>query len=109
MRDSEWREYASYSAYVAQAVYDRKATLMGPGLKIGNDHALAKHIDQKILQEKNSPDAVIMQHRAGKNSIKPSICTRTLNNYIDQGVFANLNNKDMHRKGRSPKRSFKRV
>ena len=50
----------SYSADVAQADYDRKATLKGPGLKIGNDHALAKHIEQKNLQEKYSHDAVIM-------------------------------------------------
>jgi IS30 family transposase len=88
-------EYVSYSADVAQADYDRKATLKGPGLKIGNDHALAKHIEQKILQEKYSPDAVIMELRAGKYSFKTSICTRTLYNYIDQGVFANLTNKDL--------------
>ncbi len=109
LRDSDWREYVSYSADVAQADYDRKATLKGPGLKIGNDHALAKHIEQKILQEKYSPDAVIMELRAGKYSFKTSICTRTLYNYIDQGVFANLTNKDLPRQGRSPKRSYKRV
>jgi len=34
LRDSDWREYVSYSADVAQADYDRKATLKGPGLKI---------------------------------------------------------------------------
>src|SRR5690554_3619862 len=31
LRDSDWREYVSYSADVAQADYDRKATLKGPG------------------------------------------------------------------------------
>ena len=45
LRDSEWREYESYSADVAQDDYDEKATHKGPGLKIGNDHALAKHIE----------------------------------------------------------------
>src|SRR5690606_41532225 len=60
-------------------------------------------------QEKYSPDAVIMELRAGKYSFKTSICTRTLYNYIDQGVFANLTNKDLPRQGRSPKRSYKRV
>ena len=58
LRESEWREYVRYTADVDQDDYDRKATLKGPGLKIGNDHALAKHIEQKILQEKYSPDAV---------------------------------------------------
>ena len=58
----------SYSADVAQADYDRKATLKGPGLKIGNDHALAKHIEQKILQGKYSPGAVVVELRAGECS-----------------------------------------
>ena len=64
LRASDRRELVSYSADVAQADYDRKATLKGPGLKIGNDHALAKHIEQMILLEKYSPDAVIMELRA---------------------------------------------
>jgi IS30 family transposase len=51
LRDSEWREYESYSADVAQDDYDKKATHKGPGLKIGNDHALAKHIEDKILRK----------------------------------------------------------
>ena len=32
LRDSDWREYVSYSADVAQADFDRMATLKGPGL-----------------------------------------------------------------------------
>ena len=96
----------SYPADGSQADYDRKATRKGPGLKIGNDHALAKHIEQKILQEKYSPDAVIMDLRAVKYSFKTSICTRTLYYYIDQWVFANLTNKDLPREGRSAMRSY---
>ena len=49
LRDSQWCDYDSYSADVAQDDYDKKATHKGPGLKIGKDHALAKHIEQKIL------------------------------------------------------------
>lgn len=87
LRDSEWREYESYSADVAQDDYDKKATHKGPGLKIGNDHALAKHIEDKILKEKYSPDAVIMEIESGKyeqenmNSKRrfaPGQCTITL-------------------------------
>ena len=63
----------SYSADVAQADYARKATLKGPGLKIGSDHAMAKHIEKKILKEKYSPDAVIMEIRDGKYSFTTSI------------------------------------
>ena len=68
MRASVWRENVSYSADDGQSDYDRKAARKVPGLKIGNDHELAKHIELKILQEKYSPDAVIMELRAGKYS-----------------------------------------
>ena len=46
----------SYSEDVAQADYDRKDTIKGPGLKIGNDNSLAKHKEQKILQENYSTE-----------------------------------------------------
>ena len=97
LRDSEWREYESYSADVAQDDYDKKATHKGPGLKIGNDHALAKHIEDKILKEKYSPDAVIMEIESGKYEFETTICTRTVYNYIEQGIFANITNKDLPR------------
>ena len=109
LRDSQWREYASYSADVAQDDYDQKATHKGPGLKIGNDHALAQHIEDKILTGKYSPDAVIMEIESGKYEFETTICTRTLYNYINQGVFANITNKDLPREGKTQKRGYKRV
>lgn len=109
LRDSDWREYESYSADVAQDDYDKKATHKGPGLKIGKDHALAKHIEDKILKDKYSPDAVVMEIESGKYEFKTSICTRTVYNYIDQGVFANITNKDLPREGKTQKRKYKRV
>ncbi len=105
LKDSDWREYESYSADVAQDDYDKKATHKGPGLKIGKDHALAKHIEDKILKDKYSPDAVVMEIESGKYEFKASICTRTVYNYIDQGVFANITNKDLPREGRPKKES----
>src|SRR5690606_8627968 len=72
-------------------------THKGPGLKIGNDHALGKHIEDKILKEKYSPDAVIMEIESGKYEFETTICTRTVYNYIEQGIFANITNKDLPR------------
>ncbi len=109
LRDSEWREYESYSADVAQDDYDEKATNKGPGLKIGRDHVLAKHIEDKILKEKYSPDAVIMEIESGKYEFETMICTRTVYNYINQGVFANITNKDLPREGKTQKRGYRRV
>jgi len=109
LRDSEWRDYESYSADVAQDDYDQKATHKGPGLKIGKDHALAEHIEKKIVEGKYSPDAAIMEIESGKYEFETTICTRTLYNYIDWGVFANITNKDLPRQGKTPKRTYKRV
>lgn len=109
LRDSQWRDYISYSADVAQDDYDKKAINKGPDLKIGRDHSLAKHIESKILKDKYSPDAVIMEIKAGKYEFDTSICTRTLYNYIDAGVFANLTNKDLPREGRARKRRYRRI
>jgi len=77
LRDSDWRDYESYSADVAQDDHDEKATHKGPGLKIGNDHALAQHIEDKILKEKYSPDAVIMEIESGKYEFKTTICQQS--------------------------------
>ncbi len=109
LRDSEWRYYVSYSADIAQDDYDKKATNKGPDLKIGKDHALAKHIESKILEDKYSPDAIIMEIAEGKYKFDTSICTRTLYNYIDAGIFANITNKDLPREGKAPKRGYRRI
>ncbi len=42
LRDTEWRNVMSYSAFKAQEDYDEKATAKGPHLKIANNHKLVK-------------------------------------------------------------------
>ena len=91
--DLSYRE--EYCADRAQAVYKANATNKGASLKIGNDHQLAKHIEAKIIKEKYSPDAVIGEIKAKGLVFKTSLCTKTLYNYIDKGIFANISNKDL--------------
>lgn len=98
-----------YCADIGQMVYDRNGRNKGPGLKIGKDHKLAKHIEQKIVKEKYSPDAVIGEIRVKGLEFEASICTKTLYNYIDQGVFANITNKDLPVKKDKKKSSYRRV
>lgn len=43
------------------------------------------------------------------NRFKTRICTKTLYNYIDQGIFPNLTNKDLPREGKELKRKQRRV
>lgn len=98
-----------YCAEVAQRVYDNNAKNKGPNLKIGNDHKLAEYIEKKIVKKKYSPDAVIGKIKAKQLKFKNYICTKTLYNYIDQGVFVNITNKDLPIKKNNRKGAYRRV
>lgn len=116
LRDWMWREYTSYSADIAQRYYDYQATNKGPDLKILKDYEFVEYVEKKIIEDKYSPDAVIMEleqigflnPKTGKK-FKTKICTKTLYNYIDKEIFPNLTNRSLPRQGRSPKRKQRRV
>jgi len=99
----------AYCADAGQRIYQENAQYKGPKLKIGNDHKLAAHIEKKIVKDNYSPDAVIGEIKAKGLSFKTSICTKTLYNYIDQGLFATLSNKDLPVKKDKKKTKYKKV
>lgn len=105
--DLSYRE--GYCADTAQRIYNENAKNKGPNLKIGKDHKLAKHIEKKIIKEKYSPDAVIGEIKAKGLKFETVICTKTLYNYIDQGIFANITNKDLPVKKNGKKGTYRRV
>lgn len=107
--NTDLTERKEYCADVAQRKYEGNAGNKGPGLKIGNDHELAKYIEDKIIDEKQSPDAVIGRIKAAGLKFKTSICTKTLYNYIDKGVFLKLSNKDLLNKRNKAKRKYKKI
>ena len=98
-----------YCADTAERIYREKAANKGACLKIGHDHELANYIEKKIIQEKYAPDAVIGEIRAKSLKFKTSICTKTLYNYIDKEIFANITNKDLPVKRAPRKNRHKRV
>ena len=107
-RSSQLLNYISYSADLAQNHYDYQSSNKGPDLKIANDYDFVKYVEYKILKNKYSPDAVIMElertnfyHPETGEKFKTIICTKTLYNYIDQGLFPNLTNKDLPREGKN--------
>lgn len=106
--DLTYRE--EYCADAGQRIYEENARNKGPGLKIGKDHKLAKHIENKIIRENYSPDAVIGEIKEKGLEFETKICTKTLYNYIDRGdVFLNLTNKDLPVKREGKKRDYKKV
>jgi IS30 family transposase len=98
-----------YKADTAQMRHDERASNKGRGLKIGHDHKLANYIEKKIKEEKWSPDAVMGRINAEGMEFKTKICTKTVYNYIDKGIFAGLSNKDLLIKKDGKKRKYRQI
>jgi IS30 family transposase len=108
-RNSDLTEKAVYLADVGQRKHEEACANKGRALKIGHDHRLADHIEDKIKNEKWSPDAVIGNIKAEKLRFETSICTKTLYNYIDSGIFAGISNKDLWVKKDNKKQKYRKV
>ena len=96
-----------YSADAAQTDYDKKASAKGPKLKIGKNFALVEFVENIIIKDKYSPYSALEE--AKKQNVPVNICLKTLYNYIDQGLFLNLTNKDLPVKKNAPKRVYNHV
>jgi len=98
-----------YCADTSQRKYEENGNFKGAGLKISNDHKLARYIEDRIIKDGYSPDAVIGEIGVKGLKFKTSICTKTLYNYIDKGVFINLTNKDLPVKKNKKKGTYRKV
>jgi IS30 family transposase len=98
-----------YLADVGQRIHDERAANKGRELKIGHDHKLAQHIEAKIKNEKWSPDVIIGRIKAESLVFETSICTKTVYNYIDSGLFLGISNKDLWVKKDGKKRDYKKI
>ena len=108
--NSDYTTELRYSPDKAEERYRENLKSKGPGLKIGNDQALADYIEKKILEDDYSPDAVIGELNAtnGWEKFNTRICTTTLYSYIDKGIFLTLTNKNLTVKGKR-KRTYRKV
>jgi IS30 family transposase len=98
-----------YKADTAQMRHKGRGANKGRELKIGHDHKLAEHIEAKIKNERWSPDAIIGRIKAEGLQFETGICTKTVYNYIDSGIFAGISNKDLWRKKNGKKRKYKKI
>jgi IS30 family transposase len=108
-RNSDLTERMAYLADVGQRKHGEAAAGKGRGLKIGNDHKLARHIEDKIKNGRWSPDAILGHIQAEGLPFETRIRTKTLYNYIDSGLFAGISNKDLWVKKDGAKRVCKRI
>lgn len=94
-RNSDWTTEERYSPDIADEKYRENLAAKGPGLKIGNDIELAEYIENKIVNEKYSPGAVLGEIKHKGIMFSVTISKTTLYSYIDKGIFLHLTNKDL--------------
>ena len=87
---SDLTQKKKYRANVAQSDYTRRCSNRERSLKIGKDRPLEEYIRTKITRDRFSPDAIIGQIKAQGLGFKGMICTKTLYNYIDAGIFSGV-------------------
>jgi transposase, IS30 family len=98
-----------YRANVAQLDCIRRCKNRQRSLKIGADRRLEEYIRIKISQDRFSPDAIIGQIKVNGLKFDRMICTKTLYNYIDAGIFSGITHKDLWEKSKRRKRQYKTV
>jgi IS30 family transposase len=108
-RDSEWRDKSVYLADAGQRVAEENASNKGRGLKIGHDHTLARHLENRIGDDGYSPDAAVGEIKAKGLKFGVTLCTKTVYNMIDRGDFLNISNKDLPEKREGKKRKYKKT
>lgn len=106
-RNSDYTEEERYSSDLGQKVHDWNEQGKGRALKIGNDRELAECIEEKIVNEKYSPEAALAEIKKSEKQFKTSISVRTLYRYIDSGIFLRLTNKELPIKGKRKKHNKK--
>lgn len=94
-RRSDLTEHRVYLADVGQRKHEERASNKGCSLKIDHDHKPAEHIERKIKEEKWSPDAIIGQIKVEGLVFDTELCTKTVYNYIDKGIFSGISNHDL--------------
>lgn len=108
--NSDTYEYEeAYSADIAEKKYRDNLSCKGTDLKISNDHEFANFIEDKIINDKYSPAAVLGEVQSKALRFKTSICVSTLYSYIEKGIFLRLTNKYLPVKRNKRKSVYKRV
>ena len=103
----ELKEVKQYRADIAQKDYLKKSKNKERGLKIGNDSRLEAYIRKMILEEQRSPDAIIGDIKIKGLKFEGMICTKTLYNYIDAGIFNGISNENLWEKRKRKKCNYK--
>ncbi len=110
LMNTDLTKRTEYLADRGQQVYRENKSAQGANLKIGNDYKLAEYIENRIINDKYSPEAVLMEIENNPDlDFNTTICKSTLYSYIDKGIFMNLTNKNLPIKKKGKKQDYKRT
>lgn len=98
-----------YSPDIADKKYRENLKAKGAPLKIGSDVDYAEYIEDKIINEKYSPKAVLGEIKVKNIPFKTTISPTTLYRYIDEGLFLHLSNNDLPVKKNKKKSNYHKV
>ncbi len=105
-----WKYFDFYSADISEQKYQEHLKCKGAPLKIGHDLKLADYIEDKIVNGRYTPEAVLGEIKAKAIPFDTKICTTTLYSYIDKGIFYKLSNKHLPVKSKKrKKKSYKKM
>ena len=105
--DTELRAKPVYNSDRGQDVYDLNATAKGPQLKLGKNYKLVAFVRDQILHKRYSPDVVVAKMKEGQ--LEGAVCTKTLYNYIAQGLIDGVTNATLWEKRKRKKRKIRKV
>lgn len=106
-RNSDYTEEERYSSDLGQKAHEYAQEGKGRALKIGNDRELAEYIEDKIVNDRFSPEAALADVERSGIEFKTTISLRTLYRYIDNGIFLKLTNNDLPIKSKKKKHNKK--
>ncbi len=98
--NSDYTTEERYSPDIAESKYREMLKNKGRPLKIGKDIELANFIEDKIINDNFSPYAVVEHINNNGLVFSTTICSKTIYNYIEKGVFLNLTKKQLPRHGK---------
>jgi IS30 family transposase len=102
-KDWELRTKIVYNSDRAQDVHDVNATAKGSALKLGANRDLVEFVRIRIIDHREAPAVVAFRMR--EINMKGAVCTKTLYNYIDQGLIAGVSNETLWEKRKRQKRA----
>ena len=107
--DYKFTHQKQYRADIAQRDYRDKGKNKERRLKIGHDIELEGYIRERLLKYRYSPDAIIGEIKIKGLRFEGMICTKTLYNYIDAGIFSGISNESLWEKRKRKKGRYKSI